>query len=112
MDSANVMVDLIAALGPMGFVFWLVWRTTSHTIPRLAQRFEEGMERQRQDFKEILYTFQENEQRIHEKEIDRICNSIDNLAAKMVSPEEATQQLVVAVGELKKVISNDKENAA
>lgn len=111
MDPTKIMVDLISALGPMGFVFWLVWRTTSHTIPRLAKGFEDGIEKQRQDFKEMLYTFQENEQRTHEKEMERICTSIDNLAAKMVSPEETTKQLVVAVGELRKAIKNGDDDA-
>lgn len=105
-ESAKIMIDLIAALGPMGFVFWLVWRTTSHTIPRLAQRFEEGIEKQRQDFKDMLSTFQTNEQRIHEQEVERICTSIDNLAERMASPVETTKQLVVAVGELRKAIKN------
>lgn len=109
-STTSIMVDLISALGPMGFVFWLVWRTTSHTIPRLANDFRDGIEKQRQDFKEMLSKFQENEQRIHAMEVERVCGSIDNLAAKMVSPEEATKQLVVAIGELKKVISNGRED--
>lgn len=45
------MISLLSDLGAMAFVLWLVWRTTNHTIPRLAEKFEEGIEKQRQDFK-------------------------------------------------------------
>jgi len=109
MDPTKVMVELVSALGPMGFVFWLVWRTTSHTIPRLAQSFEEAVEKQRQDFKELLLKFQEHEQKVHQGEVDRLCRSIDALADKMVTPEAAMKHMVEALVELKRVTNNGSE---
>lgn len=53
-DDVNFTVDIFSNLGALGFVFWLVWRTTNHTIPRLAKSFEEGLKDARTDFKEGL----------------------------------------------------------
>ena len=50
----SFIVELISQLGSMGFILWLVWRTTNHTIPRLAETFERGVREARADFKEIL----------------------------------------------------------
>jgi hypothetical protein len=52
--ALDVMTQLVSALGPMGFVMWLVWRTTNHTIPRLAKSFEDAIDRQRGEFRETL----------------------------------------------------------
>lgn len=109
MGGTEILTQLLTALGPMGFVFWLVWRTTSHTIPRLARSFETGIEKQRQDFKEILTNYRESERAHHEEEVERLCTSIDNLAKSMVSPQETTTQLVSALGELKRIIKNGND---
>jgi len=50
----DLLTQLLSALGPMGFVMWLVVRTTNHTIPRLAKSFEEALDRARVDFRSIL----------------------------------------------------------
>lgn len=52
--TLDLLSQLISALGPMGFVMWLVWRTTNHTIPALAKSFEDSVERQRADFRASL----------------------------------------------------------
>jgi hypothetical protein len=65
--SYDLMVQLVSALGPMGFVMWLVWRTTNHTIPRLAKNFEEALDRERADFKSIITDQREDFRR----ELDR-----------------------------------------
>lgn len=49
--ALSLLTQLISALGPMGFVMWLVHRTTTHTIPRLAKSFEEALDRARADYK-------------------------------------------------------------
>jgi hypothetical protein len=46
-------IDLAGNLGALGFIFWLVWRMSNHTIPRLVDEFKEGLNKQRTDFKEI-----------------------------------------------------------
>lgn len=53
MDT-TVLTQLVGALGPVGFVMWMVWRNTNYTIPRLAKSFENATDRQRQDFKEMF----------------------------------------------------------
>jgi len=52
-EEGKLLVDLISNLGSLGFVFWLVLRTTNHTIPRLAKSFEESMKQTREDFRDI-----------------------------------------------------------
>lgn len=52
--GGNVMLQLVSNLGAIGFIFWLVHRTTTHTIPRLAKGFEDATAEQRKDFKEML----------------------------------------------------------
>lgn len=49
-----MFLDLFSNLGAIGFIFWLTWRTTNHTIPRLAQSFEESIKVTRDDFKATL----------------------------------------------------------
>jgi hypothetical protein len=85
----EILTQLVSALGPMGFVMWLVWRTTHHTIPRLAKSFEDATDRQRVDFKEIMHdqrqSFQqemEHEREAHTKQMDRLAEAIEKLAAK------------------------------
>ncbi len=45
----NFFVDAVGNVGALGFIFWLVWRTTNHTLPRITKSFEESVERGRQD---------------------------------------------------------------
>jgi hypothetical protein len=59
-----LFLDLFSNLGAIGFIFWLFWRTTNHTIPGLAQSFEESIKVTRDDFKATL-----NQQRDDFKEI-------------------------------------------
>lgn len=89
-----MLVELVSSLGTFGFVLWLVHRTTTHTIPRLAaenaarqetQRadFIDAMGVTRDDFKESLAAqreaFQremEREREVHGKHIDRLVDAI------------------------------------
>lgn len=54
MQEYSTIVDLISNVGAMGFVFMLVWRTTNHTIPRLAKSFERATKDAQQDFQKVL----------------------------------------------------------
>jgi hypothetical protein len=45
----NILVDAAGNLGALGFIFWLVWHTTNHTLPKITKSFEESVERGRQD---------------------------------------------------------------
>lgn len=58
--ETNIFVELIGNLGAMGFIFWLVHRTTTHTIPRLAENFEQASKEQREDFRKILESQRED----------------------------------------------------
>jgi hypothetical protein len=83
--SLDLLTSLVSALGPMGFVMWLVYRTTNHTIPRLAKNFEEALDRQRMDFKEIISNQRadfarelERERDISKDQMARVFKSIEN----------------------------------
>lgn len=52
--DSQMLMNLVGNLGALGFIFWLVWRTTNHTIPRLAESFEKGITEQRKDHKEEM----------------------------------------------------------
>jgi len=98
MWEAGVMVELISSLGTFGFVLWLVHRTTTHTIPRLAAQNADRQETQRadfiaalgvtrNDFKESLAeqrnAFQremEREREVHGNHIDRLVDAIREAA--------------------------------
>jgi hypothetical protein len=87
-------VELMKLFGPMGFIMWLVWRTTNHTIPRLANAFETAVgrlqesyidqsDKQRADFKEVIQQQRsdfreiiEREQEAHAKQTDRLVEAI------------------------------------
>ncbi|HSC15014.1 MAG TPA: hypothetical protein VLI71_07845 [Gammaproteobacteria bacterium] len=75
--ALNLLTQLISALGPMGFVMWLVHRTTTHTIPRLAKSFEEALDRERADYKAALSEQRGDLLRLVERE-HQVC---DKLAA-------------------------------
>lgn len=51
MENYDVMFNLVSNLGALGFIFWLVWRTTNHTIPRLAEDFKNGLKEARDDYR-------------------------------------------------------------
>jgi predicted negative regulator of RcsB-dependent stress response len=51
-ETSKLFLDLVGNLGALGFIFWLVWRTTNHTIPRLAESFEKAVEAARKDYRE------------------------------------------------------------
>lgn len=85
--SLDLMTQLVSALGPMGFVMWLVYRTTHYTIPRLAKGFEEAIDRQRNDFKEIVAEQRQDflremgrEREVHTEQMDRLASAVERLA--------------------------------
>ena len=77
--SLALLSQLISALGPMGFVMWLVWRTTNHTIPRLAKDFESAMDRERSDFKEALAEQRTDFMRALEREREVFSKMVENI---------------------------------
>lgn len=90
--DATLVTQLISAFGPFGFVMWLVWRTTNHTIPRLAQSFEAALDRQRAEFREYLQQQRADfermivrEQQVHQEHVDRMIELISNGSGKDVS---------------------------
>lgn len=81
--TAETLVSLIGDLGAIGFVFYMAFRLTNHTIPRLATQFENANERQRQDFKEMLqqqrdafHAMMEREREVHGQHIQRLVDAI------------------------------------
>ncbi len=83
MDTTALMSELIKVLGPIGFILWLVHRTTTHTVPRLAKESMEAQERARQDFKEMLTHQRETflseiqrEREVYREHLDRIIETI------------------------------------
>lgn len=53
-SEMGIWTQLIGDLGSLGFILYLVHRTTTHTIPRLAAEYMESEKRAREDFREIL----------------------------------------------------------
>lgn len=96
--DGGMLVELVSSLGTFGFVLWLVHRTTTHTIPRLAadnaarqevQRadFIAAQVQTRSDFKEALTEqrgdFQremEREREVHGEHIDQVISAIREAA--------------------------------
>lgn len=56
-ENGQLFVSLISDFGALGFVFWMTWRNTNYTIPRLAKQFENAINQQRNDFKEMQTQF-------------------------------------------------------
>lgn len=107
--NTQMIVSLIGDLGAMGFVLWLTWKLTNHTIPRLAKEFQEGVAAARKDFKDLLHeqrsdykeslqqqrsdfremfqaqrtdfeTMMEREREVHGEHVDRIVESLREAA--------------------------------
>ena len=83
----QVMVDILADLGALGFVMWLVHRTMTHTIPEMAKSFlnavqsiqatfEEMFKLQRTDFERIV----QREQAFHEEQTNKVVQALEDLA--------------------------------
>lgn len=64
-SELNTLLGVGSNLGALGFIYWLVWRTTNFTLPNMAKTFEETLEktqnaydaaidRHRVDFREVL----------------------------------------------------------
>ena len=66
--ETGLIVELVSQLGSLGFILWLVWRTTNHTIPRLAESFERNLREAREDFKEMLRQERQDFREMSEKE--------------------------------------------
>ena len=75
--ASGMMMELVQVLGPMGFVMWLVHRTTTHTTPKMAKSFEEVIERQRADFKEMLAQQRKDYERLIEVIIQKFDDDPD-----------------------------------
>lgn len=83
-------MKLVAALGPLGFVFWLVWNNTHRTIPRLAKSFEQAIQEQRQDFRQILNEQREDflremekDREVHARQLDRLTNAVEAVVGRV-----------------------------
>ncbi len=86
--DASTIVQLIGDLGALGFILYLVHRTTTHTIPRLADQYLKAEEIARQDFKEILSQQREDfraelerERQINGQQTERIIDTMRNLGS-------------------------------
>lgn len=97
----QLIVTLVTDLGAFGFILWLVHRTFSHTIPRLASTFEKGIhtmqkafseaaDKQRADFKEMVQNQRsdferiiQREQAIHEAQTDKMVKAIEDLGRRI-----------------------------
>jgi hypothetical protein len=92
--DVSIIVDLVSNLGSMGFILYLVHRTTTHTIPRLAREnhdvekcqredFLRAQEQTRADFREALTEQREafqremaREREIHGAHVERLLEEI------------------------------------
>lgn len=79
----NVIVQLVSDLGSLGFILYLVHRTTTHTIPRLAQEYLQAEIRLREDFRAMLQQQRddfrrelEREREIHGVNVSRLIDEI------------------------------------
>lgn len=86
----NVLISLIGDLGAMGFILYLANRLTTHTIPRLANEFEQATDKQRQDFKEALsqqrtdfITMVNREQDYRERDIQKLYEAMKELTVEI-----------------------------
>jgi hypothetical protein len=79
----TLFLDLFSNLGAVGFIFWLTWRTTNHTIPRLAKSFEESIQVTREDFKSILKQQREDFRAILEQNREFFARQADNERAQL-----------------------------
>lgn len=81
--DTGFFVTLIGDLGSLGFILYLVHRTTTHTIPRLAAEYMQSEQRLREDFKIILTEQRgdflgalDRERQIQSDQTDRIIQAI------------------------------------
>ena len=54
MQDYGFFLDLFGNATALGFILYLHWRTTNHTIPRLAKSFEDATKTARQDFRDEM----------------------------------------------------------
>lgn len=68
MGDYQFISDNLSNMGAIGFIILLTWRTFSHTIPKMLEKFEasskearaefrESLQRQRDDFRKSLSEF-------------------------------------------------------
>ena len=85
MNTVDI-VKLVANIGSLGIICWLVWHTFTHTIPRLADSFNAALGDQREDFKEALVTQRdffaqqmERERQVEDGQTSKIVDAIKDL---------------------------------
>lgn len=84
--DTGIIMQLVGDLGSLGFILYLVHRTTTHTIPRLAAEYMASEQRQREDFKLILSEQRgdflgalDRERQIQTGQTDRIIQAIRDM---------------------------------
>ena len=92
--ETGMYINLFSNLGALTFILWLVWRTTNHTIPRLAKSFEDGLEKARQEYREVLA-----QQRQDFRDI--LGEQRDFFADRIESEETKTHKIIEALKEFK-----------
>jgi len=98
--ETGMYINLFSNLGALTFILWLVWRTTNHTIPRLAKSFEDGLEKARLEYRETLA-----QQRQDFRDI--LCEQRDFFADRIESEETKTDKIIQALKEFKAVTQTE-----
>ncbi len=92
------ILNLAGNFGSLGLIFWLVWRTTNFTIPRLAKTFEESLNKQRQDFRESMHNERNKSQIMLSEYKDFFIHQVEREREFQMN---ATKQIVDTLNELK-----------
>ena len=50
----DFFLNLVGNLGALGLIFWLVYRTTSYTLPKITSDFEKSISQARTDYKDMM----------------------------------------------------------
>ncbi len=103
METPEAWINLLSNVPALGFVLWLSHRMTTHTIPRLANAFQDGIKQQRDDFREAMrlqrddfFCLLQRERDAHKDQIDRLIDAISKCQAAAAANQRGN---VAAVNE-------------
>ncbi len=85
---SEIAIELAKTFGPMGIIMWLVFHTTRYTLPNMAKTFEDSLQRQRVEFRQMSQQQRNDframiseEQASHETQTNRIVDAISKASS-------------------------------
>jgi F0F1-type ATP synthase membrane subunit b/b' len=103
--STELLATLVANFGAVGIIMWLVYRTTTKTIPDMVAVHQVSLEQARDDFKAMLAQQREDfhrelerEREVHDQQVAAIVSTLEDVKNRMPTTKQIFEMIDRARG--------------